>query len=185
MQFVILIASLLIMGVVLSYIDRQSIRGKQLLIFFYLAIAMLSLIRGIFFSAVLFGIFALWQWVTLQRMQAGGSRPKRSKASPPSNLPSGCPPNCSGHDLTGLNLQGVNLQQADLSGTNLFTADLRNAKLSGANLSGVDLGGAKLQGADLRMARLEGADLRGANYDDRTIWPTNFNPPQAGAVHKA
>ena len=181
MQFVILIASILIMGLVLSYIDRQSIRGKQLLIFFYLAIAILSLMRGILFSAVLFGIFALWQWVTIQRLQAALKGPK---PSPPNDLPSGCPPHCAGQDLTGLNLQGVNLQQANLSGTNLFTADLRNAKLSGANLSDVDLGGAKLQGADLRLARLEGADLRGANYDDRTIWPTNFNPTQAGAVHK-
>jgi uncharacterized protein YjbI with pentapeptide repeats len=98
------------------------------------------------------------------------------------NLPKGCPPDCTEQDLTGLNLQAINLSGADLRGANLFVADLRQANLGGANLEGVDLGGAKLHGADLRRANLDGADLRGAKYNEDTIWPTNFNPGQAGAV---
>lgn len=185
MSFVLLIASIIIMGVVLTYIDRQSLRGKQMLLFFYLAIVVLSLMRGVFVSAVLFGIFALWQWATIQRMQQVHAGARRGKASPASNLPSGCPPHCAEQNLTGLDLQGVNLQQANLQGANLFVANLRNARLVGANLENVDLGGANLQGADLRQARLSGADLRGAKYDDRTIWPTNFDPSGAGAIHQA
>ncbi|MDX1524098.1 MAG: hypothetical protein R3264_20885, partial [Anaerolineae bacterium] len=71
MQFVALIIAILVMGIILSYIDRHSIRGKQLLIFFYLAIAGLSLLRGFMFGALLFGIFAFWHWTALQRLKEG------------------------------------------------------------------------------------------------------------------
>jgi uncharacterized protein YjbI with pentapeptide repeats len=188
MQFILIIVPVIIMWIVLSWIDRHSPRGKQLLFYFYLILALLFLLRGIVLSAAIFGIFAAFQWVAMQR--AGGFfgqtvRPEASQArSRPANLPSGCPPNCAEANLTGLNLKAVNLQGANLTGANLFVADLRKANLDGANLARVDLGGASLHGADLRRANLDGADLRGAKYDDETIWPTNFNPHQAGAVRQ-
>ncbi len=193
MPFILLLASVLVMGIVLTIIDRHSLRGKQLLTFFYVAVAVLMLFRANFVGAVLFGIFALWQWNSVQRLQGRGpamwgstvfgSGQQRAKTPDGrSKLPSGCPPKCTEHDLTGLDLQAVSLKGADLRGSNLFVADLRQADLSGANLAGVDLGGAKLHGADLRQANLDEADLRGAKYDDGTIWPTNFNPTRAGAV---
>ena len=187
MPYLLLFAVIIILGIILTRIDRHSMRGKQLLIYFYLAIAFISLLRGIWLSAVLFGIFALWHWSALQQMRGTyrtffqgntTNRAEKNKA----NLPRGCPPDCSGQDLTGKNLQALNLSGANLQDSNLFVADLRKAKLDGANLERVDLGGAKLEGADLRRAKLEGADLRGAKYDDDTIWPANLNPGRAGAV---
>jgi uncharacterized protein YjbI with pentapeptide repeats len=189
MPFVLAVLAMIAVGIILSMIDRHSPRGKQLLFYFYLIIALLSLMRGIMFSAALFGIFALWQWMALQRLKAGyrsftdfASRKTAGTKAGRANLPKGCPPDCTELDVTGLNLQAINLSGADLRGANLFVADLRQANLGGANLEGVDLGGAKLHGADLRRANLDGADLRGAKYNEDTIWPTNFNPGQAGAV---
>jgi len=57
-------------------------------------------------------------------------------------------------DLSGANLQGVNLESANLKGANLSRANLRGANLSRANL----------WCADLRGANLSGADLWGADY---------------------
>ena len=187
MQFLIPLLAIIILGIILAKIDRTSIRGKQLLIYFYLAIAFLSLMRGVWLSAVLFGIFALWQWASLQQLRGGYGAYFQAKANNraqknKSNLPSGCPPNCSGQDLSGRDLQAVNLKRANLQGANLFVADLRQANLGGANLESVDLGGAKLEGADLRQANLTGADLRGAKYNDETRWPLNFDPIRAGAI---
>ena len=60
-------------------------------------------------------------------------------------------------DLSGANLEGVNLMDA-----NLEVANLMDANLSGANLAYADLNGANLAGADLESARLGRFDLRGA-----------------------
>ncbi len=93
-----------------------------------------------------------------------------------------------GAHLHGANLIGANLTDAYLIGANLIGANLTDAyligaNLSGANLSGAYLSGADLSGADLSGAYLSGADLTGANftgagYDDRTRWPTGFEPPE-------
>ena len=53
-----------------------------------------------------------------------------------------------------------------------------------ANLIGADLEGADLQGAYLYEANLEGANLERANlggviWDESTIWPEGFTPPDA------
>ena len=67
-------------------------------------------------------------------------------------------------NLSGVNLTGVDLSEADLNGVNLSNADLRYTNLRGANLSGADLNNANLRNADLR-----GADLRDAN-----LWNVNL-----------
>jgi hypothetical protein len=59
---------------------------------------------------------------------------------------------CVGCDLSGVNLNGKKL----------INADLRAANLVGANLSGTNLTGAKLDGANLVGANLVGTNLSGA-----------------------
>jgi len=66
-------------------------------------------------------------------------------------------------------------EPADLQGANL-----QGANLSRANLSHADLQGANLQGANLHGAYLSHADLQDAMYNDRTQFPTNFDPTSAG-----
>ena len=72
--------------------------------------------------------------------------------------------------LTGVTLEGVNLEGADLGGVNLAGADL-----GGANLTGAKLGGAKLTGAKLWDANLAGASLVGANLDGVNLWGANLS----------
>jgi uncharacterized protein YjbI with pentapeptide repeats len=61
-------------------------------------------------------------------------------------------------DLSGANLHGANLYHADLRG-----ADLTDAVLIGTNLMGANLVNANLSGADLSTANLSGARLTNAN----------------------
>lgn len=89
----------------------------------------------------------------------------------------------SGVDLFAANLVGASLRGADLGGANLGSADLSRADLTGANLTGTDLSDAILCGADLRDTRLQAVDLSGATYDDFTLWPSGFDPVEAGAVY--
>jgi hypothetical protein len=63
-------------------------------------------------------------------------------------------------DLSGANLIGAGLSEANLIG-----ADLRVADLSRADFSGADLRVADLRGADLSGAYLNGADLSGASLE--------------------
>jgi uncharacterized protein YjbI with pentapeptide repeats len=62
-------------------------------------------------------------------------------------------------DLSGALLQGANLVHADLREANLFGADPIRADLQGADLTGASLCEAVLLDADLRRARLQGTDL--------------------------
>ena len=76
--------------------------------------------------------------------------------------------NLSGVDLNGFNIQnfnlhGVNLSGADLRMTNLEGANLRNADLSSSNLSGACLKGADLSGSCLSNSNLRNVDLRQAD----------------------
>jgi serine/threonine protein kinase, bacterial len=81
--------------------------------------------------------------------------------------------NLQGIDLSGTNFHSSVLERANLQGANLFNSDfgraslnrtiLRDANLSKAYLSHADLEGADLRGADLSYAYLNNANLRGAN----------------------
>jgi hypothetical protein len=88
----------------------------------------------------------------------------------------------SGVDLFGAYLVGADLRGADLGGAGLGSANLSRADLSGANLFEADLSDAVLVGADLSGANLIRADLTRAIFDQRTIWPDDFDPWSAGAV---
>ena len=70
-------------------------------------------------------------------------------------------------DLSGADLRGVQINEANLSGANLRGANLEGAKLKNANLAGADLTQAnlvntELVGIDLSRANLTEADLSGS-----------------------
>ncbi len=95
--------------------------------------------------------------------------------------------NLSGANLSGANLSraslssDINLSGANLTATNLSGADLRAAKLMNMDLSHVDLSKANLLGANLEGAILQNAKLFEAIYNKRTVFPTGFDPSNAGA----
>ena len=77
-------------------------------------------------------------------------------------------------ELSGANLEGVNLSQAELIGADLKDAHLVNANLSGANLEGADLGSANLfnarvDGGFLVEANLEACNLEGASLKEARL----------------
>jgi hypothetical protein len=65
-------------------------------------------------------------------------------------------------DLTGADLQGARLQDADLTRSHLDAANCVDARLQRAKLGSASLRGADLSGAMLGRADLAGADLGGA-----------------------
>ncbi len=73
----------------------------------------------------------------------------------------------------------MTLEAESLSDANLSGADLRGAYLSDANLRDANLSGADLRGAYLSDANLRGADLRGAYLSDANLRDANLS----GAVH--
>ena len=82
-------------------------------------------------------------------------------------------------DLSGANLWGAflsdaNLSEAYLSGANLWGAFLKEADLSGATLTQTDLSGAFLKEADLWGAFLREADLSGADLSGATLSGANL-----------
>ena len=68
----------------------------------------------------------------------------------------------------------TNLSEAYLTG-----ADLRWTKLNHADLTNADLSGANLRGADLSGAVLDEADLTDIKYNDETVFPGGFEPPDS------
>jgi hypothetical protein len=84
-------------------------------------------------------------------------------------------------DFSGADLGWADLSGADLSWANLSRADLSRANLHGADLRGTDLRTANLTGADLSEADLNEADLKETKFTSETMWPSGFDPAQAGA----
>ena len=73
-------------------------------------------------------------------------------------------------DLSGANLENVNLTLANLS-----NADLRHANLRYADLRDANLNFAGLEGADLICANLIDTDLRYANLENADLGDTNLS----------
>lgn len=83
-------------------------------------------------------------------------------------------------NLGMVNFRSANLSKADLQETSLQKANLYGADLQGANLQGADLSRANLRNTDLRNSNLQKASLLDALYDEKTQFPKNFNPINAG-----
>ncbi len=89
-----------------------------------------------------------------------------SKSDPDSDVVSGAQLNgvdLREADLTNAFLVGALLNEAQLGGAELLSADLRNAELTDAHLEGADLLGTRLEGATAGQAHLTGADLHAAH----------------------
>lgn len=89
---------------------------------------------------------------------------------------------CQAQELNQANFQGSNLRQANFRLTDLQGANFQNANLQGANLSMADIHSCNFCGADLTQANLSGADRRNARYDDQTKFPAGFNPEIVGMI---
>lgn len=74
-------------------------------------------------------------------------------------------------DLSGLNLQNLDLAALDFKRAKLAKADLFGSDLTGANLSGVDLSAARLDRVTLIKSNFDGAVLTGATL----LRPTSFS----------
>lgn len=84
-----------------------------------------------------------------------------------------------------LHLRDVRLSFAHLEDVTFPGADLRGANFNGAFFTDATLRGAKLHGANLSTAKdLGKADLAQAEYDQKTKWPEDFKPKDAGAVRR-
>jgi trimeric autotransporter adhesin len=84
---------------------------------------------------------------------------------------------CSGDDLTGIDLHGFDLSYADFSGATLTSANLNGATLTNANLTSATLTNTNLNGATLTNANLTGATLTNANLKSAIL--TNANVTNA------
>ena len=89
---------------------------------------------------------------------------------------------CAGADLRGQELMYANLQGADFRGAILVGVDLTGADLSGANFTNANLTNANLSetvlfGTDFTGVRLTRTNLQFVLWDDSTIWPSGFTPP--------
>ena len=69
----------------------------------------------------------------------------------------------SGADLSGVKLSQANLAFANLSGANLSGATITESELPYANLSGADLSGATVHMSDCTCVNLTNANLSGAD----------------------
>ncbi len=72
-------------------------------------------------------------------------------------------------DLSGANLEGANLSRAQMALTNLSGANLKNCDLREAVFNGADLAEIDLRGADLTGASMVGAYMYGALMDGEII----------------
>ncbi|WP_458789463.1 pentapeptide repeat-containing protein [Adonisia turfae] len=74
-----------------------------------------------------------------------------------------------GMNLSGINLDQANLFRANFAGANLQQSSLKKTNLASANLIGTNLNQANLQGANLANAKLVRAQLEQANLTDTTL----------------
>jgi len=83
-------------------------------------------------------------------------------------------------DLTGLNLAGQRLNDADFTGAFLPGAQMAGANLTSANLFGCNLTRADLREAILVRADLRGAVLRGANLEGADLFNADLRDGRLG-----
>ncbi len=86
--------------------------------------------------------------------------------------------NLSGADLRFSKLQGALLAGANLSGALLSEANLEHTNLNGANLENAHLGAMSIEGIDALSLNWGTVDIKGVMYDNKTIWPEGFTPPE-------
>ncbi|MFC0448882.1 pentapeptide repeat-containing protein [Rhodococcus jostii] len=78
-----------------------------------------------------------------------------------------------------VDLRGATLWDADLRGANLSGADLTGARLNGAILGNTAYDRNRLRNVVLGDANLTGTTLVDICYDETTVWPFGFAPPES------
>ncbi len=91
-------------------------------------------------------------------------------------------------DLSDANLAGSKSSEASFAGATLTMCDLRLANFRRANFKGADLSNSDLTlsdvcGADFSNANLDGVVFMNTKFDEKTIFPPGFVPPE-GLVWK-
>jgi hypothetical protein len=91
-------------------------------------------------------------------------------------------------DLTGADLAYARCPEASFEGAVLKKADLKEANFRHCNFRKADLSGASLAysnvgGADFRDATLDGVQFEHTMFDEQTVFPPDFVPPE-GLVWK-
>jgi uncharacterized protein YjbI with pentapeptide repeats len=81
-------------------------------------------------------------------------------------------------DLRGSSFHSANFEGADLRKANLRASVFTNANFKNARLRDAHLHFAKLRGADFTSADLTDTVLECAEYDEKTILPKGFTPPE-------
>ncbi|MCY7346764.1 MAG: pentapeptide repeat-containing protein [Pyrinomonadaceae bacterium] len=81
-------------------------------------------------------------------------------------------------DLSETNCEGAKFQGANLKEVDFTGANLKNANFGKSNLGG----SADVSGTNFTDANLDGAQFDATRYDDKTIFPKNFNPEKNGLV---
>ena len=79
-------------------------------------------------------------------------------------------------------LKGSVITYCQLDGSIFIKSFLRQCSIAYCSLidtdfSGADLSGSNLSGSNLSGANLEDCNFTGVTYDNSTIWPKNFLPP--------
>jgi uncharacterized protein YjbI with pentapeptide repeats len=92
-------------------------------------------------------------------------------------------PDLSGANLSGVNLAGAVLAEADLSRANLSAAVLDRTDLTKTNLSMANLTGASLGDADASEARLGGAFLGAADLSRATLRSADLSGANLGGAY--
>ena len=90
----------------------------------------------------------------------------------------------SGADLSGVILMDANLHRTDFSNSNLERSFLSDSDLSNARLTNSNLYGAFLDGANLSGANLTDADLSGADFRNTNLSGTEFSSDNWGRLTK-
>src|SRR6202789_1008500 len=88
-------------------------------------------------------------------------------------------------DLSGLDLSGRNLADADFTGAALEETNLAGARLDSASFFGADLRRANLTGASMRRADMRGASLRGANLIGADLYEADLREGAIAAKERS
>ncbi len=80
-------------------------------------------------------------------------------------------------ELWNAQLQGANFTGADLKNCEMNYSILKGALFDGADLTGCGLAHSKLQGVDFSQAILTDVKFEQAQYDETTLFPPDFVPP--------
>ena len=106
----------------------------------------------------------------------------RSAAAP--HVPA-CFPGCSGANLSGTDMHGLDISEGDFEGANMSRVNLvdafvddahfENVNLVSAHLNGARIKRTALIGANLTAATVEDANLSGSDLSGATLLKTNLN----------